>query len=180
MSEVNKCNECGKFKPWGELTSCAGDSDDLGHYEHWFECIDCMCGNDLREFAKKKIEEITALKARIKELEAQQEWKDIKDAKKSRTPILLGWWANDYTGKTVWVEDHGFWNFKYDAPMHELHECCEDHEDPSACDKDENGECYCKDGWYRYTDNSEEYIEPIPATHYCVVPTPPSTQEGEE
>lgn len=126
--------------------------------------------------------EILDLKARIKELEEKlslYEWKDIKDAKKSRARILLGWWAINYKGETVWMQEHGFWNFKYDAPMYELHECCEDHENPSACDKDKNGECFCKEGWYRYTDTSEEFIEPIPATHYFVVPTPP-TQEGDK
>jgi hypothetical protein len=157
--------------------------------EEKYVCSECgnVCHNSPESTCDKCLDapeaRIETLEAQVKELKEKlslYEWRDIKDAKKSRTPILLGWWANDYTGKTVWVEDHGFWNFKYDAPMHELHECCEDHEDPSACDKDENGECYCKEGWYRYTDNSEEYIEPIPATHYCLVPTPPSTQEGEE
>lgn len=66
MPEINKCAQCGKFKPWNDLQSCAGDSDDLGNYEHWFECTDCMSGNDLREFAKKKIEKISALKSELK------------------------------------------------------------------------------------------------------------------
>lgn len=42
MPDINKCVLCGKFKSWEKLQSCAGDSDDLGGYEHWFECSDCL------------------------------------------------------------------------------------------------------------------------------------------
>ena len=67
MSETNKCNECGKFKPWEELTSCAGDSDEIGNYDHWFECVDCMRGIDLIDFTKRKINKIAELKAELKQ-----------------------------------------------------------------------------------------------------------------
>jgi len=42
----NRCNECGQFKSWKDLHSMAGDSDDLGNYESWFECINCMSNSD--------------------------------------------------------------------------------------------------------------------------------------
>lgn len=38
---INQCALCGKFKKWKDLVSEYGDSDDLGNYEEWFECVDC-------------------------------------------------------------------------------------------------------------------------------------------
>lgn len=42
MSGLNKCNSCGKFKPWSELKSDSSDSDDLGVYQTWLECTECQ------------------------------------------------------------------------------------------------------------------------------------------
>ena len=39
--DLNKCNLCGRFKSWKDLASCAGDSDDVGNFDEWFECRTC-------------------------------------------------------------------------------------------------------------------------------------------
>ena len=36
------------FKKWDDLHSDAGDSDDLGNYETWFECNKCMPRNEIQ------------------------------------------------------------------------------------------------------------------------------------
>ena len=44
MKELNKCDCCGKFKPWNLLFSM-GNGD-----EEWFECNDCISNDDRERF----------------------------------------------------------------------------------------------------------------------------------
>ncbi len=41
---MNKCAGCGKFKPWDQLHSMAGENDEV-----WFECLSCMSPADLAD-----------------------------------------------------------------------------------------------------------------------------------
>lgn len=126
MSDINKCADCGRFKPWDELQGCAGDSDDLGHYEYWFECVDCISGNDLREFTKKKIEKISALQAELKlkdeKLSELTHGLPIEKAKEGRKWVLAKFkddlshvtFAEQFEGRWMVIRHGGFAEDGYD------------------------------------------------------------------
>ena len=38
---INKCNDCGKFRARDDLVYRAGDCDDAGAFDEWFECRCC-------------------------------------------------------------------------------------------------------------------------------------------
>lgn len=45
--ETNKCNSCGKFKPWKQLHSMVNED------EEWLECTDCLCVADRKKFEEE-------------------------------------------------------------------------------------------------------------------------------
>lgn len=50
----NRCAGCGRFHPWENLMSMAGDGS-----ESWFECVNCMSAADLHAFKTARLDRET-------------------------------------------------------------------------------------------------------------------------
>ena len=117
-------------------------------------------------------EHVNVLEDRIKELEAQKGWKDIKDLKSDK--VVFIYYKNDLgKGRTV----KALYAKKFEKVDEFSEYDCSDYDE-------ETDEFYWPEGWYEdvEADTGNDYgfhhLGDIKPTHFMEIPTPPTKEGG--
>lgn len=160
VEENKSCIVCGK-ETNGEVLCKDHVIEDLKYHVE-----------ELERSISKQEEEIDSLAPRIAELEAQLEWKDIKDAPSRRT-ILISF--KNELGKVRVVK--AFYAGKFEVlDVLDGMEFCDYHE--------ESDQYFWPEGWYEdvYSETGLDYsyihLGDINPSSWKEVPTPPQSKEG--